>query len=80
MRDLEDGITPYGGDLTVLTLVQMYILQKTGVRHSTEAGYKTVVNLLKKDDFGARRIDKVKLIMNMTFINMSGNNIRIFPL
>ena len=61
MRDLEDGITPYGGDLTVLELVQMYILQKMGVRHSTKAGYKTVVNLLKKDDFGARRIDKVKL-------------------
>lgn len=61
MRDLEDGITPYGGDLTVLELVKMYILQKMGVRHSTKAGYKTVVNLLKKDDFGARRIDKVKL-------------------
>lgn len=61
MRDLEDGIMPYGGDLTVLTLVQKYILQKTGVRHSTKAGYKTVVNLLKKDDFGAKRIDKVKL-------------------
>ena len=61
MRDLEDGITPYGGDLTVLELVQMYILQKMGVRHSTKAGYKTVVNLLKKDDFGARRIDKIKL-------------------
>lgn len=61
MRDLEDGIIPYGGELTVLKLVQMYIQQKTGVRHSTKAGYKTVVNLLKKDDFGARRIDKVKL-------------------
>ena len=61
MRDLEDGITPYGGDLTVLKLVQLYVQQKTGVRHSTKAGYKTVVNLLKKDDFGARRIDKVKL-------------------
>lgn len=61
MRDLEDGITPYGGDLTVLELVKMYILQKMGVRHSTKAAYKTVVNLLKKDDFGARRIDKVKL-------------------
>lgn len=61
MRDLEDGITPYGGDLTVLMLVQKYIMQKTGVRHSTKAGYKTVVNLLKKDEFGERRIDKVKL-------------------
>lgn len=61
MRDLEDGITPYGGDLTVLMLVKKYIMQKTGVRHSTKAGYKMVVNLLKKDEFGERRIDKVKL-------------------
>lgn len=61
LKDLEDGIASCGGDLTVLDLVQKYLLQKTGVRHSTKAGYKTVVNLLKKDDFGAKRIDKVKL-------------------
>ena len=47
--------------MTVLKLVQLYVQQKTGVRHSTKAGYKTVVNILKKDDFGAKRIDKVKL-------------------
>ena len=61
LKDLEDGIASCGGELTVLDLVQKYLLQKTGVRHSTKAGYKTVVNLLKKDDFGAKRIDKVKL-------------------
>ena len=61
LKELEDGIASCGGELTVLDLVQKYLLQKTGVRHSTKAGYKTVVNLLKKDDFGAKRIDKVKL-------------------
>ena len=61
LKDLEDGIASCGGELTVLDLVEKYLLQKTGVRHSTRAGYKTVVNLLKKDDFGAKRIDKVKL-------------------
>ena len=61
LKDLEDGIASCGGELTVLDLVQKYLLQKTGGRHSTKAGYKTVVNLLKKDDFGAKRIDKVKL-------------------
>ena len=30
-RDLQDGIVPYGGDLTVLDLVQKYIGQKKGV-------------------------------------------------
>lgn len=60
-RDIDDGITPYGGQLTVLELTKKYILIKTGVRDSTRAGYKTVTNLLKKDEFGAKRIDKVKL-------------------
>ena len=34
-RDLHDGIVPYGGNLTVLDLVQKYIGQKKGVRHNT---------------------------------------------
>ncbi|MBR3993296.1 MAG: site-specific integrase, partial [Anaerotignum sp.] len=61
MRDMMDGIIPYGGNLTVLSLVEKYTLQKTGVRPSTRQGYKTVINILKKEEFGSRRIDKVKL-------------------
>ena len=60
-RDLDDEIVPRGGELTVLDLVQKYILQKTGVRPNTEAGYKTVVNMLKKDPFCSKRIDRIKL-------------------
>lgn len=60
-RDIYDGIVPYGGELTVFELVKKYVLQKTGVRATTRAGYKTVINLLEKDEFGAKRIDKVKL-------------------
>lgn len=60
-KDIDDGIVPYGGNLTVLELTKKYILQKTGVRESTRAGYNTVVNILIKDEFGARRIDKIKL-------------------
>ena len=60
-RDLEMGLVPNGGDLTVLRLVQKYIAQKTGVRHNTEANYKFVVNIIKKEAFGAKRIDRVKL-------------------
>lgn len=37
-RDLYDGIVPNGGEMTVLRLVEKYVLQKTGVRHNTEAG------------------------------------------
>ena len=36
-------------------------MQKKGVRHNTEANYKYVVNIIKKEEFGTMRIDKVKL-------------------
>lgn len=61
LKDLDDGVIPYGGDLTVLELVKKYIKQKTGVRHNTEANYNFVINIIKKEDFGTKRIDKVKL-------------------
>lgn len=56
-----EHIVTNGGNYTVLELVEKYISLKTGVRPSTKAGYKTVVNLLTKDEFGTRRIDKVLL-------------------
>lgn len=59
-RDLFDGIVPNGGEMTVLQLVQKYVLQKTGVRPSTEAGYRTVINMITNDPFGGIRIDRVK--------------------
>lgn len=60
-KDLDDMIVPDGGGLTVLQLVKKYIATKTGVKHTTRAGYGTVINLLEKEPFGARRIDKVRL-------------------
>lgn len=60
-RDLHDGIVPYGGNLTVLDLVQKYIGQKKGVRHNTQANYDFVINIIKNEEFGTRRIDKIKL-------------------
>lgn len=43
-----NGLVPGGGGLTVLELVEKYVSLKIGVRQSTYAGYKTVINLLKK--------------------------------
>jgi len=60
-KDLNDGIAPNGGEMTVLQLVQKYVGQKTGVRHNTEANYNFVINVIKKEPFGTKRIDKVKL-------------------
>ena len=58
MKAIDDEIVPRGGEMTVLELVKKYLLQKTGVRHNTEANYNFVI---KKEDFGKKRIDKVKL-------------------
>lgn len=59
--DMFDQIIPEGGKLTVLELVKKYVSLKSGVRPTTEAGYRTVINLLEKDEFGRKRIDKVRL-------------------
>lgn len=59
--DLFDQIVPEGGNLTVTDLVEKYISLKTGVRPSTEAGYKSVINLLKREEFGRKRIDRIKI-------------------
>lgn len=61
VADFFDKIIPNGGGLTVTELVEKYISLKTGVRPSTKAGYRTVINLLKKEKFGRERIDKVKI-------------------
>ena len=44
-----------------MDLVQKYIGQKKGVRHNTQANYDFVINIIKKEEFGTRRIDKIKL-------------------
>ena len=47
-KDLYDGIDIEGREMTVLELVKRYIATKTGVKVTTQAGYKTVVNILGK--------------------------------
>ena len=59
--DRFDQIVTNGGNMTVLELVEKYISTRTGVRPTTVAGYGTVVNLLKKDPFGRKRIDMVRI-------------------
>ena len=59
--DMFDHIVTNGGNLTVLELTEKYIATKTGVRPTTLAGYNTVTNVLKKDPFGRKRIDTVRI-------------------
>ena len=58
---LKNAVATNGGNMTVLELVQKYISQKRGVKHNTQANYNFVINVIKKEDFGARRIDTIKL-------------------
>ena len=60
-RDIDYMINPRGGEMTVEALVKKYLLQKTGVRHNTEANYNFVLNIIKNEEFGKRHIDQVKL-------------------
>lgn len=60
-RDIDDGIVADGHQMTVIDLVQKYINQKTGVKHNTKANYKFIMNIIKKEYFGVKRIDKIKL-------------------
>lgn len=59
-QDLFNQVMPNGGNLMVIQLVEKYVSLKTGVRQTTVTGYKTVINVLKKEPFGRIRIDKVK--------------------
>lgn len=54
------GILPGAGKTIVLELVEKYVSLKTGVRHNTEANYRFVINIIKKEPFGKTRIDRVK--------------------
>ncbi len=57
-----EQIATNGGNMMVLELVEKYTSTKTGVRPTTVAGYGIVINLLKKDPFGKRRIDMVRIL------------------
>ena len=60
-KALCDAVSTNCGDMTVLELVQRYISQKRGVKHNTRANYNFVINVIKKEEFGAKRIDTIKL-------------------
>ena len=59
-KDLDDGLDVQGGEMTVLQLVKRYLATKTGVKPTTEAGYKTVVNILEKEAFARLPIKKIR--------------------
>ena len=67
-KDLADGIDVQGGDMTVLQLVKRYLATKTGVKATTKAGYKTVLNILEKEAFAHLPIKKIHTTDAKTFL------------
>lgn len=59
-RTLDKGLSLDGREMTVYELANKYTATRRDVRITTQQGYKTVLNILEKDEFGAKRIDKVK--------------------
>lgn len=47
-KALDDVVSPNGGNMTVLELVQKYLGQKRGVKHNTQANYNFVLNIHQK--------------------------------
>ena len=58
--DLASQLDPTHKNMTVNELVERYISTKTGVKPSTRANYGYVVNLLKKETFGDKKIRDIK--------------------
>ena len=54
------GVDYNAGNVTVLELLERYISLKQGVRNATKVGYNFVFNLVKKEDFGHRKIRDIK--------------------
>ena len=54
------GVDYNAGNVTVLELLERYISLKQGVRNATKVGYGFVFNLVKKEDFGNRKIRDIK--------------------
>lgn len=58
--DLESQLDPLKKDLTVVEMTERYLSTKTGAKPSTAANYNFVMNILKKEEFGAMKISHIK--------------------
>lgn len=58
---LNSGVDYAASNITVLELIERYIRLKRGVRYNTKVGYQFVLNLVRKEDFGYRKIRDIKV-------------------
>ena len=60
-KSMQDNMDYSSGDVSLIDLVERYISLKQGVRYNTRVGYEYVLNILKKEDFGYRKIRSIKM-------------------
>ena len=59
-KDLDSQLDPMGKNMTVMELVERYLKTRTGVRPNTLMNYGFVRNILKNEEFGSRKMCRVK--------------------
>lgn len=60
-KQVDDGLDYEAGQITVIELLEKYISLKQGVRYNTKVGYEFVLGLIKKEEFGYRKISTIKV-------------------
>lgn len=60
---MDDGIDYVADNITVIKLVERYVILKQGVRHNTKVGYNFVQNILKKKTLDSEKSKILKFLM-----------------
>ena len=60
-RDLMDGIDYAAGEITVMDLVTQYMDLRRGLSHNSQRAYSSVINRIRNDTFGQRKIKDIRL-------------------
>lgn len=60
-RDLYDGIDPQGGEMSVIELIEKNMNLRRGLKQNTLRAYHTVINRVRLDPFGKRKIKDICL-------------------
>lgn len=60
-KQIDDGIDYAAGEITVIELLERYISLKQGMRYNTRISYGSILNLVRKEEFGHRQIRNIKV-------------------
>lgn len=60
-KHLDEGVDYAAGKINVIQLLERYISIKQGVRYNTKVSYNTILNIMKNEDFGYRKIQDIRI-------------------